>query len=214
MARKPVDYAEVQEHAIEFVNRFHSEIELMEGIAVEERFPIIGPVAGEFCYQIAKMSNAKKIFELGSGYGYSTAWFAKALEENGGEIVHHTVWDEELSNRAKSHLTNMKLDQFVKFHCSEALEALRQTDDSFDIIFMDVDKKYYPEALPLIEAKIKKGGILIVDNMLLRGRIFDPKRIDPTTDGVRDFAKLMQNSNKWNSTLIPIRDGILLSTKK
>lgn len=214
MARKPVDYAEVQEHAIEFVNRFHSEIELMESIAVEERFPIIGPVAGEFCYQIAKMSKAKKIFELGSGYGYSTAWFAKALEENDGKIVHHTVWDEELSNRAKSHIKNMELDQFVQFHCSEALEALKQTDDTFDIIFMDVDKKYYPLALPLIEEKIKKGGILIVDNMLLRGRIFDPNRIDPTTDGVRDFAKLMQKSDKWNSTLIPIRDGILLSTKK
>lgn len=214
MARKPVDYAEVQEHAIEFVNRFHSEIELMESIAVEERFPIIGPVAGEFCYQIAKMCNARKIFELGSGYGYSTVWFAKALEENDGEVVHHTVWDEELSNRAKSHIKNMELDQFVQFHCSEALEALKQTDDTFDIIFMDVDKKYYPLALPLIEEKIKKGGILIVDNMLLRGRIFDPKRIDPTTDGVRDFAKLMQESDNWNSTLIPIRDGILLSTKK
>jgi predicted O-methyltransferase YrrM len=212
MARKPIDYAEVQQHAMEFVTRFDMEIERMEEIAAEERFPIIGPVVGEFCYQVARMSNAKRIFELGSGYGYSTAWFAKALEENNGDVVHHTVWDHELSQRARLHLKTMDLDHLVQFHDAEALSALQKTDGEFDIIFMDVDKKYYPEALPLIEAKIKKGGVLIVDNMLLRGRIFDPQRIDPTTDGVREFAALMQKSSKWNSTLVPIRDGVLLST--
>ncbi len=210
--RKPVDYAQVQEHASTFVSRFHDELSLMEDIAVAEKFPIIGAAAGEFCYQIAKMSNAKKIFELGSGYGYSTAWFAQAVLENGGGVVHHTVWDEDLSRRAKTHLANMNLADLVEFHFGEALETLQNTDDTFDIIFLDVDKKYYPAALPLIKNKLRQGGLLIVDNMLLRGRIFDPLRIDPTTDGVRDFTKLIQNDKDWNSTLIPIRDGILLAT--
>lgn len=212
--RKPVDYLEVQDHASTFVNRFNDELAVMEEIAVAERFPIIGAASGEFCYQIAKMMNAKKIFELGSGYGYSTAWFAQALRENDGTVVHHTVWDQDLSDRAKFHLSNMKLDDLVEFHFGEALATLEETDDEFDIIFLDVDKKYYPPALPIIKKKLRAGGVLIVDNMLLRGRIFDPKRIDPTTDGIREFTTLMQNDKEWSSTLIPIRDGILLSTLK
>src|SRR5450759_806840 len=80
------------------------EMQAMETEAEWTNFPIIGPTSGYLCYQVARMISAKRVFELGSGFGYSTAWFARAVTENGGGEVYHVVWDEELSLEAHSHL--------------------------------------------------------------------------------------------------------------
>jgi caffeoyl-CoA O-methyltransferase len=76
-----------------------TEMAAMEAHAAETDFPIIGPAAGYFCYLTARMTGARTVFELGSGFGYSTAWFARAVTENGGGTVHHVVWDAALSRR-------------------------------------------------------------------------------------------------------------------
>ncbi len=78
------------------------ELLAMEEHAREHGFPIIGPACGHLCYQVARMTGAQRVFELGSGYGYSTAWFARAVRENGGGEVHHTVWDQALSDQARA----------------------------------------------------------------------------------------------------------------
>src|SRR4051812_47608332 len=82
----------------------------MEAYAREVRFPIIGAAAGYFNYMIARMLGARRVFELGSGYGYSTAWFARAVKENGGGEVHHVVWSEELSEKARGYLGRLGYD--------------------------------------------------------------------------------------------------------
>ena len=71
------------------------ELQAMEAAATKTSFPIIGPAAGYFCYLVTRLSGARSVFELGSGFGYSTAWFARGVKENGGGVVHHTVWDAE-----------------------------------------------------------------------------------------------------------------------
>src|SRR5215216_5523716 len=150
-----------------------AELQKMEEIAKQHDFPIIGPASGYFCYQIARMIGARRVFELGSGYGYSTAWFAKAVQENGGGVVHHTVWDEDLSKRAQRHLSSLGLGGGIEFHVAEAVATLRQSDGPFDIIFNDIDKEGYPDSLPVIKEKLRHGGILIIDNMIWSGRVFD-----------------------------------------
>lgn len=77
-----------------------AELQAMDDYARAENWPIIGPPAGHFCYQIVRMIDARRIFELGSGFGYSTAWLARAVKENGGGTVHHVVWDGPMSLRA------------------------------------------------------------------------------------------------------------------
>ena len=81
------------------------EMQAMEEQAEKMDFPIVGPASGYLCYQVARMLAAKRIFELGSGFGYSTAWFAKAVAENGGGEVFHVVWDVEMSRLARTHMT-------------------------------------------------------------------------------------------------------------
>src|SRR6476620_3028139 len=94
-------YDQVQDYLTTLVPQRSPELQKMEAYAQEHRFPIIGPAAGQNCYLLAQLIGARRIFELGSGYGYSTAWFARAVQENtqgnGGGEVYHVVWDENLS---------------------------------------------------------------------------------------------------------------------
>ena len=212
-------YPAVQEYLASLVPPREAELMEMEAYAEEHDFPIIGPACGYYCYQLARMIQAKSVFELGSGYGYSTAWFAKAVKENcaehaGGGVVHHTVWEEELSERARSHLVRLGSADWVQFHVSEAVEALKRTEGPFDIIFNDIDKQAYPASLPVIKEKLRSGGLLIIDNMLWHGRIFDETDRAPTTLGVHEFTKQITQDPDWVVSLAPMRDGMIVAYKK
>ncbi len=190
------------------------EMRLMEEEAARTDFPIIGPVSGQLCYLVARLLGARKVFELGSGFGYSTAWFARAVEENGGGTVHHVVWDDDLSARARGHLERLGLQHLISYHVGEAVETLRRTDGPFDLIFNDIDKAGYPASLPVIAEKLRPGGALIVDNMLWSGRIFDDGDRSAATEGVRELSRRIFGDPAWTASLIPIRDGVLVARKR
>jgi predicted O-methyltransferase YrrM len=186
----------------------------MEEWARQNDFPIIGPACGHVCYEVARMIGAKRIFELGSGYGYSTAFFARAVKENGGGVVHHVVWDEELSARARRHLTALGLDDVVKYHVGEAVATLREAiDGPFDLIFNDIEKRDYPAALPVIESQLRPGGVLIVDNMIWHSRVLDEKDRSPDTEGVRALTRALTASPRWITSIVPLRDGLLVAVR-
>lgn len=189
------------------------ELEAMEAWAREHRFPIVGPAAGQFCYLVARLIGARAVFELGSGYGYSTAWFARAVKENGGGVVHHVVWDEELSRRARRHLAALGVGDVVRYVVGEAVQALRETPGPFDLIFNDIEKQDYPASLPVIEAKLRPGGVLIADNLLFHGRIFDTADRSASVEGIRAFTRMVTAAPGWVATVVPIRDGLLVAQK-
>jgi len=189
------------------------EMQAMETEAEWTNFPIIGPTSGYLCYQVARMITAKRVFELGSGFGYSTAWFARAVTENGGGEVYHVVWDEDLSRQAHAHLSALGYGDIIHYHVGEAVQTLRDASGLFDLIFNDIDKEDYPNSLPVIAEKLRPGGVLIVDNMLWHGRIFDGKDHTPATDGIRRLTGLLTNNPDWVTSLIPVRDGVMLAYK-
>jgi caffeoyl-CoA O-methyltransferase len=190
------------------------EMQKMEEYAHQTGFPIVGPASGQFCYLIARLISARRVFELGSGYGYSTSWFARAVQENGGGSVFHVVWDEKLSQQAHQHLDALGFDGLIEYRVSEAIQALRETEGPFDLIFNDINKHAYPESLPVISAKLRSGGVLIVDNLLWHGQIFDQSDQSPETQGVREFTRLITTSTDWIASLLPIRDGLLFAYKR
>jgi len=130
----------------------------LEAEARRTGFPIIGPATGHLCYLLARLSNARHVFELGSGFGYSTAWFARAVKENGGGTVHHVVWDERLSREARDNLAALGLADVVEFHVGEAVATLRRASGPFDVVFNDIDKQDYPKALDVIVTKLRCCG--------------------------------------------------------
>ena len=189
------------------------ELKKMEAYAEERDFPIIGPICGHLCYQIARTLGAKRIFEMGSGFGYSTAWFARAVQENGGSEVCHVVWDEELSNKARVHLKALGYENMVKYVIGEAIQTLHAASGTFDLIFMDIDKQDYVKAVPVIYDKLRVNGILIIDNILWSGRIFDENDQSPATNAIREITGMFTNNDRWLTSVIPVRDGLLVATK-
>lgn len=209
-----LSYSVVQEFLNELVPAREPEMQVMEQYAAEHDFPIIGPGAGYYCYQIARMLRVRSVFEMGSGYGYSTAWFARAVQENGGGVVHHTVWDEKLSKMAAGHLSRLGFEDLIEYHVAEAVETLRNTEGPFDLIFNDIDKQAYPASLPHIKMKLRSGGLLIVDNILWSGRVFDESDLSVSTTSIRELTRIIANDPDWIVSLVPVRDGLIVAYKK
>ena len=208
------NYYQINDYLNTLVPERPSEMQAMEAHAEKTHFPIIGPVCGYLCYQLARMIAARSVFEMGSGYGYSTAWFARAVMENGGGTVHHVVWDEKLSSDARQHLEQLGYTCYVDYHVAEAIETLSKMPGPFDLIFNDIDKECYPESLPMIREKLRPGGVLIVDNLLWHGQVLDGNDNDQSTQGVRELTHLLTTDPDWISSLIPIRDGMLVAFRR
>jgi len=209
-----ISYDKVQDYLTSLVPPREPELQKMEKYAEKNDFPIIGAACGYYCYQLARMVNAKSVFELGSGYGYSTAWFARAVKENGGGVVHHTVWDKELSKQATGHLSALGYGGIVQYHVAEAVETLRQTPGTFDIIFNDIDKVAYPDSLPVIKERLRSGGVLIIDNLLWSGRVYDSNNKEESTEAIRRFTRDITTDPDWIVSLAPMRDGMIVAYKK
>jgi len=203
----------VARHLETFVPARPPELRAMEARAEETNFPIIGPASGQFCYLVARMIEARRVFELGSGFGYSTAWFARAVRENGGGRVHHVVWDAGLSREARESLAALGYDDIVEYTVGEAITALGAAEGQFDLIFNDIDKQHYPQALDVVERKLRPGGVLITDNVLWHGRIFDERDRSDATRGVREFTRRITESDSWIPSIVPIRDGLMVAVR-
>jgi len=210
---KPLLLPEISTYLDDLVPPRHPVLAEMEEIAHKTDFPIIGPSCGHLCYLLARLIGARQIFELGSGFGYSTAWFARAIKENGGGVVHHVVWDEKLSSRAKGYLRRLELDDVVTFHMGEAVAALRAERGPFDLIFNDIDKEGYPASLDVIVERLRPGGLLITDNLLWSARILDPSDQSAATEGVRELTRLVYADPRFIPAIVPLRDGMLVAVR-
>ncbi len=186
----------------------------MEAYARAHRFPIVGPVVGQLFYLLTRARGARRVFELGSGYGYSTAWFGMGVRDNGGGEVYHVVWDDALSQSARGHLERLGLVSIVRFRVGEAVAALRAADGRFDIIFSDIDKEGYPASLPVIKQRLQPGGLLLVDNMFWNGKVVDRRATDADTEAIRAFTRAVFDDPEFVSTIVPLRDGVLVARRQ
>jgi len=182
----------------------------MEAYARENHFPIIGPMCGTFLRQIARAIQAKSIFELGSGYGYSAYWFAGGMPKDGKIIC--TEGSQENKERALGYLKRGGYDSMVEFHAAYAQDIIKKHDGPFDIILNDVDKEQYPEVFDLAVPKLRKGGIFITDNVLWSGRILDDEPSE-STRGILEFNRKLFGAKDLLSSIIPIRDGLAMAVK-
>ncbi len=182
----------------------------MEAYAGENDFPIVGPLVGRFLFQIALISGAKRVMDLGSGFGYSAYWFAKAVGE-GGSVV-FTDMSAGNSKLAGDYFKRAGLSSRIDIRTGNALEILDGTEGGFDIIFNDIDKEHYPRVVAKAYGKLRKGGLLVTDNILWFGRVLGDDS-SPSTEGVREFTRILLSEKGFFTTIIPLRDGLSLSLK-
>jgi len=177
----------------------------------ERNFPLIGPQAGRFLHQLVLLMGARRVFEMGSGYGYSALWFARALPEDG------EIWlcDGSAENIAKARefLARDGQDRKAVFLTGYAQDLLQATPGLFDILFCDIDKEQYPDAYELARRHLRVGGALVIDNLIWGGDVADPENEELTTRGIRAFTDRMWESPEFFSSLLPVRDGIGLCVR-
>lgn len=181
----------------------------MEEYARERRFPIVGPLVGNFFAQIASLTGARRIMELGSGFGYSALWFAGAIPAD-GEII-CTDGDDANRQRAEEAFRRVGVDDRIRFHTGDALTVFAGIEGDFDLIFCDIDKHGYPDAFRAALPRLRPGGILIFDNALWSGRMLEGDE-SADTRGVAELNRLAFSAPQCRASLVPIRDGLLLCT--
>lgn len=188
----------------------HVKLLEMEKLAAERNFPIVGPQAGRVLYQYVKLTGARRVFEMGSGFGYSAFWLALALPEDGELIC--TEASQNNVDLAEDYLKVAGLLPKVNLKTGDALKLLQNTEGPFDLIFNDVDKEDYPRALEIAFTKLRPGGVLISDNALFHGRVTQ-ENPDRSTRGIIAYNEAVFNSNDWWTTILPVRDGLAVSWK-
>lgn len=184
----------------------------MEALAGERRFPIVGPLVGRLLGVLTRAIGARRVFELGSGYGYSALHFARAVGE-GGE-VHCTELSEENVRLAEGYLSRAGVWDRVRYHREEATAALRRVGGTWDIVYNDIDKDGYPDTVDLAHAHLRPGGLFITDNVLWSGRIL-PGEDDgaKATAGVKEFTRRLMAHPGFLTTIEPTRDGVAVALK-
>ncbi len=184
----------------------------MERYAAKHKVPIIEAACGRLLYQLARTIKARRVFEMGSAIGYSTVWLARAVGPKG--TVYYTDSDPANARRAETYLRRVGVLARVKILLGDALEQLASTTGHFDMIFNDVDKTQYPEVFRQAVPRLRLGGLFITDNVLWSGRVArPPAKGDAETRAIRKFNRLIYQSPKLFTTIVPLRDGVAVCEK-
>lgn len=187
----------------------------MEALAKDKGFPIIGRLCGRLLEVLARSVSAKRVFELGSGFGYSAYWFARATGADGE--IHLTDTDPDNEKQAMDFLGRAGLDAPIRYHVSDAFDGLDAVDGAFDIVYCDIDKGGYPEAWRRGKERLRVGGLYISDNMLWSGRVTgeadEPDVRSGWTEAIAQTNEAITSDPAFRSTIVPLRDGVMVAVR-
>ena len=172
-----------------------------------------GHFQGRILSFLSKLIRPKKILELGTFTGYSALCLAEGLDKD-GEL--HTIdKNEELVSFQRRYFNRSIHGSKIHQHTGCALEIIKKLNYKFDLIFIDADKSNYVNYFNLLANKIKRGGVLISDNVLWSGKVIEPlENSDLSTKVLLEYNKLLKEDPRFETILLPIRDGLTLSIKR
>lgn len=187
----------------------------MEADAAEHGFPAVGRMVGVVLEILARSIGARRVVELGSGFGYSGYWFSRAVG-HGGEL-HLTDGDPENERKALDYLGRAELGGPVHFHVGDALESFAAVEGDFDIVFCDIDKGQYPAAWKAARDRIRPGGMYICDNTIKWGEATVLETpggdVGERVAAVRSHNQAIAGDPEFLSTILPIREGVLVARR-
>lgn len=208
----------------------------MERYAEREGFPIVGPEVGAWLTQLVHLTGAERVFEFGSGFGYSACWFCLALPAD-GEIVLTDTAEENLS-LARDYLERLGAADVARFEVGDAVSVAADASGSYDLALLDVEKYQYVDAFEEIRASIPRGGAVLADNTMSAGRdavddtvsfetllgaiddddsdVADADLDDlgrRSTRGILEYLDRVRADPAFETTLLPLGDGVTVSTR-
>jgi len=171
-----------------------------------------GPVQGKLLEMISRMVSPKNILEIGTFTGYSAYCLAKGLKD-GGKL--HTIEvKDELEEPLLNFFESAGIANKVELHIGDGAVVAKEIDEEFDLVFIDGDKRQYPEYYEAVFPKVKVGGYILVDNVLWYDKVItEPKHNDPYTAGIIRLNDIIQNDDRVENVLVPIRDGLTIVRK-
>jgi len=200
----------------------HDEIQAeMAAFAEENDFPIIGPDAGGVLRALTAATQAERVFEFGSGFGYSAYWFLEGMPED-GEIV-LTEFDEDELAMAEEFFERAGLTARATFEYGDAMETIERYDGPFDVVLIDHQKHRYADAFETVKDDLPAGAVVVADNMM-RGPIdiddlleyFESGESLPDDENVRGVAEYIDTvraADNFQTTLVPLGGGLALTTR-
>ena len=166
-----------------------------------------GHIQGRFLSIITKLIKPKKILEIGTYTGYSAICMAEGLIENG--IIHTIDINEELISIQNKYFAKSKCNNSIIQHVGDARNIIKSINEKFDLVFLDADKENYMEYYELLIEKVKKGGLIIADNVLWTGKVVEPEKDDDElTQYLIDFNKMINEDDRVENIILPLRDGL------
>lgn len=186
----------------------------MEAYGAEHGFPIVERLVGVTLELLARSIGARRVIELGSGFGYSGYWFSRAIGEAGE--LHLTDGERANASMASDYLGRAGLVGPIEFHVGDAVETLRNLPGDFDIVYNDIDKEGYPEAWRTARDRIRVGGLYICDNVLWYGNVASEPADDryPTaTRAILEHNRLIAEDADYLSSIVPTRDGVMVALR-
>ena len=203
-----------QNYLSSFPQKSDELLEEMEKYAQEHNVPILSQQSAEFLEQLVIVKNPKRALELGTAIGYSSIRIARNLK---GKSVIHTI-EKSTDNiiTAKEYISKSGVAGKIKLLEGDALNIMPQLKKKYDLIFLDADKEDYKRLFDYSLVLLRRGGLLIVDNLLWHGYAASsrvPKQYKESTNHIREFNKLFMNQPNLKSTIIPVGDGLGIGVK-
>ena len=196
--------------------RYWAEDDLLRELRedLERRGPTIQVNAetGRLLATLVAVSGARRVLEIGTLFGYSAVWIARALPP-GGSLDTLELSDVH-ADAAESWFERAGLAETVTVRRGPALSTLAQLDEPYDAVFLDAVKAEYVEYAGHAARLLSAGGLLLADNAIWSGRVADPARTDADTEGLRRFHELIAHDRAWTSTVLPVGDGVAVAVRR
>ena len=201
----------------------HDEIQReMAAHADEHGFPIIGPDAGGLLRSIARMRGAERVFEFGSGFGYSAYWFLQGMPD-GGEVV-LTEFDEDELALAEEFFEREGFADRAYFEYGDAMETIERYDGAFDVVLIDHQKHRYADAFAAIRDQLPVGSAVVADNIMSGAVDFrdilphlesgEPLPDDENTQGIAEYVETVRADEDFHTVVLPVGSGLAVSTRE
>ncbi|MDY4042716.1 MAG: O-methyltransferase [Marinifilaceae bacterium] len=171
-----------------------------------------GNLQGQLLRMLCRMIDARSVLEIGTYTGYAAISMAMGMGEDG--VLHTIDVNDELEDFTREFIRKSGLEKRIVFHVGDALEIIPELKGMFDLVFIDADKREYPEYYRLVFDKVRVGGIIVADDVLWDGKVVtEGEKTDAQTRGILDFNDMVQADERVENLLLPVRHGLMLMRK-
>ncbi|MFC6722457.1 O-methyltransferase [Halobacteriaceae archaeon SHR40] len=192
----------------------------MDARADREGFPTVGPEVGAWLSVVARLTDAERIFEFGSGFGYSAYWFARGIDPDGRIVL--TEIDADELDSAREYFERAGIADRAAFEHGDAIDIVDEYDGPFDIVLIDNEKQRYVEALQAVEGRLRPGSVVLADNAITAGIIdrddvialTDGQAVPDATDasrGIAEYLRYVRDRDDLETALLPLGEGVAVS---